>query len=577
MTESALKKDILDRLFSRFAKSLRHEHERGSKAIALAILVICAFAVALVSTPRIMLSDYVYDFFIPLDGARRALAGQQAHVDFYTPIGDLYYFLLGFCAKIVGPGPRVVMWQQIIVLPVAIVAMLIATRDRLPDSLRALLILMVGLLCVSPSDLDEPGSLSFLASYNRHGWVFIIPILTCSLLEAASVKRWAWLIEAGTLACLVVGLFYLKITFALVGFGTILMAAICVPRNRTSCLAALGSAASAIALIALIRPGFAEYLGDLHRASLAAPFAGENFDPFRLMKLKDDLTTEWFKLLVPVCFAAWLGRTAETVAERQSASRVLLLCMIATAGSVALGWQNHEHSMPSQIVAMAIAFAAMRRRQLARDRAAKPEETAQANWSPVILAGCVFAFIAGVSILDSGRAVILHTVKTALNLGQPVATLSPNLAGLIVPRDTMAGVAGDVLVGKIDPALYEQKSKTSWHNDVAIIMDNGWQLFQAHTPHAARIATLYSAPLMTPLTGTTPPRHMAAWMDVERTVGPRSPLVPERDLVDTNVVMVFKLYNHDLLFDMIKDYLAANFHIAGETPIWQMWVRNGEQ
>jgi hypothetical protein len=108
-------------------------------------------------------------------------------------------------------------------------------------------------------------------------------------------------------------------------------------------------------------------------------------------------------------------------------------------------------------------------------------------------------------------------------------------------------------------------------------MDNGWQLFQAHTPHAARIATLYSAPLMTPLTGTTPPRHMAAWMDVERTVGPRSPLVPERDLVDTNVVMVFKLYNHDLLFDMIKDYLAANFHIAGETPIWQMWVRNGEQ
>jgi hypothetical protein len=575
MTSTGLKKDIFDRIFSRFAISLQADGKPASRAIPIAIFVILLFAAALVSTPRMMLSDYVYDFFIPLDGARRALDGQQAHVDFYTPIGELYYILLGFCAKIVGAGPRVVLWQQIIVLPVAIIAMVIATRDRLPDSLRVLLILMVGLLCVSPSDLDEPGSFSFLASYNRHGWVFIIPVLSCSLLEARAIRRHAWLIEAITLGCLIVGLFYLKVTFALVGFGTVVLAAIFAPRNRLACIAALGLTVLVVAMLALSKPGFTEYLGDLHRASLAAPFAGQNFDPFRLMKLKEDLTTEWFKLLAPVLCAAWLGRTSETIAERQEAGRILLLCMIATAGSVALGWQNHEHSMPSQIVAMGIAFAAMRHRQLVRDQTSVTGRTSQSNWSPVILAGCVFAFIAGVSILDTGRAVILYTAKTAFNLGQPVATLSPNLDGLIVPHDTMPGVVADVLSGKIDPALYDQKSKTSWHNDVSTIMDNGWTLFQAHAPRDARIVTLYSAPLMTPLTGTVPPRHMAAWMDVERTVGPRSPLVPERDLVDANVVMVFKLYNHDLLFDMIKDYLASNFHIAGETPIWQMWVRNG--
>jgi hypothetical protein len=232
--------------------------------------------------------------------------------------------------------------------------------------------------------------------------------------------------------------------------------------------------------------------------------------------------------------------------------------------------------MPSQIIAMAIVFAAMWSRQVRREQDIPLGSRTQASgWSPVVLAGVIFAFIAGMSILNDGRGIILHTTKTALNLVQPVATLSPYLQGLTVPVDSTPGVIGDVLSGKLSPALYNEKSHTSWHNDVSTILDDGWRLYQANKPAQPRIVTLYSAPLMTVTTGTTPPRHMAAWLDMERTIGPRSPIIPERDFADVNVVMIFKIYDNEELFGMVQDYLKSNFHIAGETPIWRMLVRNG--
>lgn len=568
--------DIFDRLFRRFAASLRPEVKQSIRPVLIATAIVFFFAILLVLSPRILVADYTYDFFIPLDGALRMLNGQWPHLDFYTPIGDLYYILLGICARLFGFSPRVVLWEQIIVMPVAIWAVAFATRDRLPNSLRAFLMLTTGFLCISPGNLDDAASISFLASYNRHCWVFMIPVLAAAFLEPMHGKRKGWIGNSLLLFAIVLSLFYLKMTFALVAGASLVVAAATVPSNRRSCITALVLCAIAIGIISVSSGLTVAYIKDIHRAALATPTVGEAYDPFRLDKLKVDLSTEWFALSMPLCFAVWLSRTAYTAAERQAGNRTLLICMIVAGGSIALAWQNHEHSMPSQIVAMSIVFAAMRNRQMRREQnIPASDRQGPSGWSPIILAGVFFIFIATVSILTSSRAIILHTAKTALNLVQPVATLSPYLQGLSVPIDTMPGVIDDVLAGKIDPALYSEKAHFSWHNDVSAIFDNGWRLIQNNKPSNARIVTLYSAPLMTVATGTTPPRHMAAWMDLERTVGARSPIKPEQDFVDANVVMIFKLYNHDILFSMVRDYLKSNFHVAGETPIWQMWVRNG--
>jgi len=573
---SAHSPDIFDRLFWRFAASLQASTSRPRRTAIVSIGAVVIATLILAASPRILIGDYTYDSFIPMDGALRMLNGQWPHLDFYTPIGDLYYILLGFCARVFGFSPKVVLWEQIIVAPVAALALWYATRDRLPDSLRIFLIIMIGLICVSPSDLDDASSISFLASYNRHGWVLITPVLVCCLLEPLPGRHKGWIGDALLLAAFSLMLVYLKVTFALVALGTIALAAVLVPRNRRSCLMALAIIGVVIAIAFASGSLMPAYLADLHRASLAAPITGENYDPFRLDKLKADLTLESFALLAPICFAVWLGRSAHTDIERNTGNRVLLLCMIVTGGSIALAWQNHEHAMPSQIVAMAVVFAAMWSRQVRREQDVPlGERTSSYGWTPIILAGMIFAFLAVTSIFSSGRAILTHTFRTVFNLDQPAAILSPYLQGLTLPKDTMPGVIGDVLTGKIDPALYSDRAHESWHNDVSAVLDNGWQLFQDHKPENPRIVTIFSAPLMTVATGTVPPLHMAAWMDIERTFGPRSPIVPEHDFSDTNVVMVFKLYNHDKLFEMVHGYLEANFHIAGETPIWQMWVRNG--
>lgn len=309
---------------------------------------------------------------------------------------------------------------------------------------------------------------------------------------------------------------------------------------------------------------------------MAVPLANEGFDSFRLLKLKTDLKVEWFNLLAPICFAVWLGRSAPTLEERIRAGHTLLRCLVVTFGSIGLAWQNHEHAMPSQIIAMAIVFAAMWRRKGADDYRLVDGHRMPAGFAPVAFAGLILVFIAGVDIVNHARSIILHTAKSTFDPVQPAATLSPYLKGLVLPVDNVPTVVEDVLAGKLDPALYNAKSKGGSRNDVAPILDDGWRLFQANKPSNPRIVTLYSAPLMTVVTGTQPPKHMAAWMDSDRTVGPRSPIVPTRDFVDTNVVMIFKLYDHDLLLGMVQDYLQVNFHVAGETPIWQMWVRNGE-
>lgn len=568
--------DVIDRLFRRFAGSLRPDRSSAHGPTLIALLMVALFAVLLAVSPRVMAADYTFDFFIPLDGALRALAGQWPHLDFYTPVGDLYYLCLGLAARIFGFTPKLVLWEQIIVLPFAVIATILATRDRLPASLRAFLIIMVGLICISPSDLDESSSLSFLASYNRHSWVFITPFLAACLLERPKERAGrGWLGDAILLFLLFLILFYLKMTFALVAGLTLALAALLVPGNRRSCLAAIAFIVVTLAIIWVSGPLMGAYWSDLHRASLASPISGDEYDPFRFSNLKAALTMEWFVLLAPICFAFWLGRTALNPTERRDGNRVLLICMIAAGGSIGLAWQNHEHSMPSQVIAMAIAFAAIWQRQMQRDRSISINGGMLGNWAPVILAALFFVFVTGVNIINSGRGIILHAARTTFDTAQPVATKSPYLEGLVVPVDTPAGVVADVLAGKLNAALYSVKSRSSWHNDLATILDDGWSLFQAHKPQDPKIVTLYSAPLMTVATKTEPPRHMAAWMDYERTFGARAPIVPERDFIDANVVMIFQLYDHEKLLDMVSDYLHANFHVVGETPIWQMWVRNG--
>jgi hypothetical protein len=37
--------------------------------------------------------------------------------------------------------------------------------------------------------------------------------------------------------------------------------------------------------------------------------------------------------------------------------------------------------------------------------------------------------------------------------------------------------------------------------------------------------------------------------------------------------MVLKVFQEKIFYDMVAPYLTKNFVLVGETPLWQMWVR----
>lgn len=576
--------DIVDRLFLRFSNSLFLDTRPAGRTITYAVMIVAGFAALLAASPNVWISDYFYDIFIPLDGAWRAWNGQMPHRDFYTPIGDLYYLGLACAAKLAGMQPKLVIWNNLLMVPFAVLATLQATRNRLPVSLRALLVITIGLLTMSPRSVDTLNNISFLASYNRHSWALMIPLMILTLVPDPTPRR-HWKSDAVTIALLVLALCYLKATFGLASVPLLCISMLFSETRKTAITAALLIAAS-LALFTLISPINHGYINDLQRASKVAVAVQQmgNDTVLGILKVQSDLAASWFELFAPLAFAFWIGRSSHNETERRAGDYVLLRSLAACAGSLGLAWQNHDHSVPTQIAAMVIPVAALWRRYHERQEQSAPAPNSiaiqpfeqPAGRISLTLAAVILVLIGGIHVAEDGWAVTNHFIRTAFSSGQPVATLSPTLSQIRLVAGPPSTLLDDIIAGNVAASRYEHEISMSWPNGTAVIFDDAWRLFKAHEPKSPRIATLYFSSIMSYMTLTPPPRHLAAWLDAARTVGPGAPMDPETTLDDTNVVMIPKIFDHKIFLDMIEPYLKKNFSMVGETPLWEMWVRQSE-
>ncbi|HVI91624.1 MAG TPA: hypothetical protein VM659_25230, partial [Dongiaceae bacterium] len=540
--------------------------------------------VLLAASPRVWVSEYFLDLFVPLDGAWRMHNGQLPHLDFYTPIGDLYYLILKIAAALFGMQPKLVVWANLLMVPVAAVAATYCSRDRLPNSLRAVLVIMVGLFCMSPRSLDTLNSISFLASYNRHSWALLIPLTIMTITPTGSSSRRASLTDGVVGSLLLLALLYLKVTFGLAALAITVVSAILIPENRRACVISVGIVCMFVAVFTAVSPINQAYLADIERASRVALRKGDDSTSLKLVKISSDIASGWFDLSMPIAFAVWMGRTVHTPSERVLADRLLLLVIVICAMSIALAWQNHDHNLPSQVAVMSLVVASMWQRFRQRQPSLTEGAPAAAN-SPfelpagkasVTLAAVMLLFQCASYIVNDAKAITTHFLQSITDNGQPASTLSPSLSGIRLRTGAPSHLLSDIIAGKIDATHYTHENAGSWTNDIATIMDDGWKLEQQHQPKEPRVATLCFGPIVSYMTLTPPPRHLPAWLDADRTVGPGAPLDPETTLDDTNVVMIPKVFEYKVFYDMAAPYLTKNFSLVGETPLWQMWVRQSD-
>lgn len=548
--------DELDRLWRRFADSANSPLRERLPVTAGAALVVGACCAALLLAPRFVLTDMPLDALIPLDGALRYSHGQRAHLDFYTPLGDVYYWMLAAGAWLTGPlDPRLLAATNALAGLLALGATWLAVRDRLSEPLRAGVLVAIPLLALSPRTLDSMGLIGFNAMYNRWGWALALLVSVVALLPSRAprspLRRAA---EIALVAGAVLASFWIKVTFTAVVAGIALLGLL-VPANRLVAAVGLGLGAVLVGA-SLLTPVGGAYLADL---AIAAEASAGGPGLLRGDQLFQALEVNRAGLVLAICLAFGLLRTAQGEDQQADAGRIALIILALMVGGVLVASQNNDVTVPLLMVPALLTAAALHRRGDARlTPAASALALLWMAWPLHLDARAVLTYF------SASFGPSLPTVE------EPASPLHRLRIPDLAPGDRLVQ---KVLDGEIAGDIYDNLIGVAWHVDNPVILSDALDLLTAHDLRDRRVASLTFSPLFPYALGSVPPRGLPAWWDYGRTFGPSWDQRACAALADSEVVLEPRVWLIEGLVDENRPCLEAEFTPLAESPLWVLWVR----
>jgi hypothetical protein len=243
------------------------------------LLIAAACALLLIVPGETVVTKYVNDLFIFLDGAHRIASGQVPNRDFHAALGPLAYYVPAAGLLLTGSlGGAMPVGTALMLLAVApALAHVLATRLRpvlaIPVAAFLLLILAV------PINVGEGvAALSFGMFYNRIGWAALATLLLMYLRPYQAGPRQQGL-DALCAACLALLLLYTKITYGLVAvafIGFMLLDR----KQRAWAALALALVAGAGLAVETVWGSTAAHIADLRLAGQVSGIKGEVADLF---------------------------------------------------------------------------------------------------------------------------------------------------------------------------------------------------------------------------------------------------------------------------------------------------------
>jgi hypothetical protein len=184
-------------------------------------------AVWLMLSPGLIFSrEMTWDLLYNLEGAWRLYSGQTMHVEFHDPVGILPYGITALGFKLIGLKPIAFVVGECILAAVFTILVIVAVKDRLSALPAFLFVSICVTLILVPGGMtvwDYPSAFTFGMGYNRVGWSALSILCLLLFIEPRESRNPVWT-DVPAASILMVGLFYLKITYFAVAVAAVCLA-----------------------------------------------------------------------------------------------------------------------------------------------------------------------------------------------------------------------------------------------------------------------------------------------------------------------------------------------------------------
>ncbi|SJZ73866.1 hypothetical protein SAMN02745126_02096 [Enhydrobacter aerosaccus] len=532
-----------------------------SDAPLAAVLLLAALPVLigiwdLLSPPLVLSQEMTWDLLFNLAGAWQMYLGHVPHVDFHEPVGQLNFALTAMGFNVVGVGPRAFLAGAILMTGVIFLSASIVAWRRLPALPAAIFVAFVSLLALMPANVgDEPNAYSFAMSYNRYGWsciaiLFLILFLPPRRGDGRALAS-AWSDIAIAIA-LLLAMFYLKMTYFVVGLAALPVAALVCSHVRGALfgwyLLALGMMALALA------PVNHAYWADL----FAAAEAGQLRDTltFHINNFFGH-TAEYAPYIAALAIAVWMAWRGDAPMRLPMATAFIL----ATA-LVLLSQNAQTHGLPAAVIIAFLFYDILRERRL---------QVRPGSSIALLLSLLVFPLLSIAAALVSLTGYELKASRQTLQTVD-----GTNLHGLAVPAEksgllaAFANPRGDYhLLNRARMVSTRYELSPSEYVDTLL---DAVALLGTVSGRHRRIVVLDQVNPLPFMLGQVPPRGGNLWS------GPGAPVQPAQHVfAEADCVLIPKFSTYSpwtkAAVELYGPYLRRHFAVRAESQSWIMMGR----
>ena len=514
----------------------------------LVVGAVCAAGAAALLWPRHLLSrEMTWDLLFNLAGAWHLYLGHVPHIDFHDPVGVLSFYLTSIGFHLVGVSPRAFLVGTTLMAIAIFGAATAATVRRLPPIPAALFVLFVTLLVLRPSNVgDAPDAYSFAMSYNRYGWAAVSVIALILFLPPRSGSS-GYGAVAGV-ACLLLTLFYLKVTYFIVGLaGVSLAVLVCrhLQPRRTAWLVLI-----ALAALHALAPHSQPYLADVTGAASGGAVRSGVFVQLNRFFAYPMDSAPYVGMSLAAIGLWWSGRAPLELP-------VAVLFLIG-AGAALLSQNAQAHGLPIAIVIVFLLYGQFQPALHASLPGARALYGAALMALPLLGAAAMAFSLAGYWRSATAESALFAVGET-------------RLSGLAVPTES-GGLLAAYVSGTGDYRLLNRsrsvapRYELSQYEYVSTLLEAA-SFLESLKPAAPRILVLDQVNPLPFMLGMAPIAGEALWWDSSTPV--------ERGaeaLASADVVLIPKFATlgawRDSALALYQSSLDEKFPFRSETPSW---------